>query len=253
MTINFPYDKLLVMKPKRILSPPFFEIGPKSYLYGEEVLELALAANAASEKYRVDVLFTSPLVELRQVAEKARNLFVLAPHMDPLRPGRGLADTLPESLAVAGAAGVMLNHIERPLSLDTLERTLRRADESGLLTVVCTGTIEQAKAVACLHPDVIVAEPAAQIGTGKASDMPWVRASIDAVKSVDPKILVLQGAGISCGKDVYNVIFAGAEATGSSSGIVMAQDQAAMIDEMICAVRQAWDTRVCAQSMEYAV
>ena len=231
------------MKAKRTLKPPFFEIGPKSYLYGEEVLDLALAADAVSEKYQVNILFTSPLVELRRIAERAKHLFMLAPHMDPLRPGRGLADTLPESLVAAGAAGVMLNHIEKPIPLDTLEQTLRRADELGLLTVVCTGTIEQAKAVAYFHPDVIVTEPAAQIGTGIASDMAWVKASIDAVKSVDSKILVLQGAGISNGKDVYEVIFAGAEATGSSSGIIKAPDRAAMVDEMISAVRRAWDER----------
>jgi len=231
------------MKPKRLLKPPFFEIGPKSYLYGDEVLDLALAADMAAEKYRVNILFTSPLVELRRVAENTKNLFVLAPHMDPLRPGRGLADTLPESLAAAGAAGVMLNHIEKPVPLDTLEQTLRRAGELGLLTVVCTGTIEQAKAAACLHPDVIVAEPAAQIGTGKVSDMGWVKASIEAVKSVDSRILVLQGAGISRGEDVYRVIFAGAEATGSSSGVVKAKDPRAMVDEMISAVRRAWDDR----------
>ena len=27
---------------------PFFEIGPKSYLYGDDILDLALAADAAS-------------------------------------------------------------------------------------------------------------------------------------------------------------------------------------------------------------
>ena len=231
------------MKLKRTLKPPFFEIGPKSYLYGDEVLDLAIAADTAAEKYKVNILFTAPLVELRRVAETCKNLFVLAPHMDPLRPGRGLADTLPESLAAAGAAGVMLNHIEKPVPLDTLEQTLRRADELGLLTVVCTGTIEQAKAVACLNPDVIVAEPAAQIGTGVTSDLAWVKASIEAVKSVNPKILVLQGAGISSGKDVYQVIYAGAEATGTSSGVVKAQDRSAMVDEMIHAVRQAWDDK----------
>ena len=228
---------------KKILTAPFFEIGPKSYLYGDDVLNLALAADAAAEKYRVNILFTSPLVELRRVAERTKNLFVLAPHMDPLPPGRGLTETLPESLVAAGAAGVMLNHIERPVSLDTLEQTLRRADELGLLTVVCTGTIEQAKAAACLRPDVVVAEPSALIGTGKTSDMGFVRASIEAVKSVNPNILVLQGAGISNGEDVYKVIFAGADATGSSSGVVKAQDRRAMVEEMISAVRQAWDDR----------
>ena len=32
------------------IKAPFFEIGPKSYLYGDQILDLALAADAASEK-----------------------------------------------------------------------------------------------------------------------------------------------------------------------------------------------------------
>ena len=64
-----------------------------------------------------------------------------------------------------------------------------------------------------------------------------------AVKDVNPDILVLQGAGISNGEDVYQTISSGAEATGSSSGVVKAADRAAMVDEMIGAVRRAWDER----------
>jgi triosephosphate isomerase len=234
---------LLEMMKKRSLKAPFFEIGPKSYLYGEDVFSLALAADQAAQKYGIDILFTAPIVDIRRIAEAAKHLLVLAPHMDPLKPGRGLADIVPESLAAAGAAGVMLNHVEKPISLDTLEKTLRRADETGLLTVVCSGTIAQAKAIALLRPDVIVVEPSELIGTGQTSELSFVQASIDAVKSINPGILILQGAGISSGKDVYKVIFAGAEATGSSSGIVKAADRAAMIDEMIRSVRKAWDAR----------
>lgn len=43
------------------LKPPFFEIGPKSYLYGDDVLELALAADRAAQAYNVHIIFTPPL------------------------------------------------------------------------------------------------------------------------------------------------------------------------------------------------
>jgi triosephosphate isomerase len=227
----------------KTLRVPFFEIGPKSYLFGGDVLELALAADKASAKYNVDILFTAPVVDVRRIAEAAGRLFVLAPHMDPLLPGRGVADILGESLAAAGVAGVMLNHAERPLTLNVLERTITRARECGLLAVVCTDTVTQASAAAHFHPDVIVTEPSDLIGTGRASGLSWVLSAIAAVKAVDPGILVLQGAGISSGKDVYDVIFAGAEATGSSSAIVKAIDRPAMVNEMIRAVREAWDAR----------
>ncbi len=229
------------MNKRTIIKPPFFEIGPKSYLVGDEVLELALYADEAAKKYDVDIIFTTPVVDIRRVAEATERIFVFAPHMDPLVPGRGLADTLPESLVAAGAKGVMLNHAEKPITLSALAQTIKRAKEVGLMTIVCTDTIAEAKAVACLAPTIIVAEPTELIGTGKTSDMDYVKASIDAIKSVDPKILVLQGAGISNGNDVYNVIRAGAEATGSSSGVVKAPSRKAMVDEMIGAARRAWD------------
>ena len=50
-------------------------------------------------------------------------------------------------------------------------------------------------------------------------------------------------AGIANGEDVYNTIIAGADATGSSSGVARAADRPAMVEEMIAAVRRAWDAR----------
>ena len=222
---------------------PFFEIGPKSYLYGDDVLALALAADAASEKYGVDIIFTCPVVDIRAVAQATRRIHVFAPHMDPIYPGRGVADTLPESLVAAGAEGVMLNHCEKPLAFDTLKETIRRADEVGLVSIVCADSMADASRIAALGPDIIVAEPSELIGTGVSVGEEYVQAATKSVKDVNPDILVLTAAGISCGEDVYNTIIAGADATGSSSGIAKAADRAAMVDEMIAAVRRAWDER----------
>ena len=53
--------------------------------------------------------------------------------------------------------------------------------------------------------------------------------------------MVLQGAGISNGQDVYNTIKLGAQATGSTSGIIKAEDPYAMVEEMLYSLRKAWD------------
>ena len=228
------------------IKAPFFEIGPKSYLFGDDVLDLALAADAAAEKYDVDIIFTTHIVDIRRVKAATKRIHVFAPHMDSLKPGRGLAEILPESLVAAGAEGVMLNHCEKPLTLAQLNAAIKRADEVGLATIVCADSIAEASAVAHLNPNIIVAEPSELIGTGKASDKEYVEASIKAVKDVNPDIQVLQGAGIKCYDDVYRNIFAGAEATGSSSGIVglpTREARNAMVDSMISAVRDAWNAR----------
>jgi len=141
----------------------------------------------------------------------------------------------------SGAVGVMLNHAEKQLTVAELKACIKRAEEVGLFSIVCADSIAEASAIAHFAPDIIVCEPSGLIGTGQTSDMEYVQASIAAVKSVNPDILVLQGAGISNGNDVYKVIRAGAEATGTTSGIMKADNKEAMVDEMLGAVRRAWD------------
>lgn len=229
------------MKPK--IRIPFFEIGTKNYIYGDTVLEYAKAADAAAEKYDIDVLFITPSTEIRRVAENTKNLIIIAPYMDTLRPGRGMADILPEGLKAAGAKGVVVNHCEKPMSLPAIKATIDRARELDMLVFACADTIAEAKAIAQLHPDIINPEPTELIGgSGNGvSDMSYVKESIKAIKSIYPDILVEQAAGITNGQQVYDFIMAGSEAAGAASGIMNAPDPLAMIDEMIAATRRAAD------------
>ena len=228
------------MKPT--IRTPYFEIGVKNYVYGDDVLKLALAADAAAEKYDIDVLFICPAVEIRRVAENVKHLIVLAPYMDTLRPGRGMADVLPEGLKAAGAKGVVINHCEKPMSLPQMKATIDRARELDFLVFACADTIDEAKAIANLHPDIINPEPSAIIGGGKGvSPMDYVMDTIREIKAIDPGIMVEQAAGITNGQQVYDFIMAGAEAAGAASGIMNAADPIAMIDEMVSAVRRAKD------------
>lgn len=223
------------------IKQPFFEIGPKAYSYGEDMLALSKVADEVSAKYDVQIILTPQYTDIPFIVRETKNLLVFAQHMDPLIAGRGLGSVLPEAVKYAGAVGVMLNHSEKRVSLADLNKTIKRADETGLATIICADTIEEAIAIAYLNPNIIVAEQPDLIGTGKTSDPDYFKKAIEAVHSVNPEIEVLTAAGISSGKDVYNVIKSGAVATGSSSGIFKAENPAAMIEEMIKAVRQAWD------------
>ena len=210
-------------------------------IYGDTVLEYAKAAEAAAEKYDIDVLFITPCVEIRRIAENTERLILLAPYMDTLRPGRGMADILPEALKAAGAKGVVVNHCEKPMSLPAIKATIDRAREIDFLVFACADSVAEARAIAQLHPDIINPEPTELIGTGQTSNMAYVRSTIETVHAINPSIMVLQGAGISNGQDVYNVIKAGAEATGSTSGIIKADDPYEMTEEMLYSLRKAWD------------
>ncbi|MGV8091086.1 MAG: triose-phosphate isomerase [Mangrovibacterium sp.] len=223
------------------IEPPFFEIGPKAYFFGERMLKLAKAADEASVKYDVRIILTPQYTDIHLLAQETEHVLIFAQHMDPLPIGRGLGSVLPEAIKVAGAVGVMLNHAEKPMSISDLNKSIKRADQIGLISIVCADTIEEAMAIAHLSPNMIVAEPTELIGTGQTSDEKYIRETTLAIKKINPQIQVLQGAGITNGKDVYHVIRAGAEATGTTSGIMKAQDPELMLDEMIRAVRTAWD------------
>lgn len=223
---------------------PFFEVGPKNYLFGNDILDLAKAADEIAGKYDVAVFFTAPYVNIPEVARIARHIRVCAPHMDCAPVGRGLANVLPESIRAAGATGVMLNHAEKPLTMSVLRETLRRAGELDLTTLVCADSVVEARAAAVLGSDIVLCEPTELIGSGKYAGVGYVREAFDAIVSVNPNVGVMVSGGIGNGQNVYDVIAAGADGTGSSSGIVLARDPVAMMDEMIRAVREAWnDTR----------
>ena len=219
------------MTRKRKLEPPFFEIGPKNYLYGDQIVELARMADEAAEKYDVRVIFTTPYANIEKVAATVKHIQVFAPHMDAIPVGRGLANILPESLKAAGAVGVMLNHAEFPLSTSTLVHTLKRARELDLMSIVCSDSMYEMQAVAQLHPDMMIAEPAELIGTGEAADLSYVSKACETIAQI---------------------IMNGADATGSSSGIVKAGDPGSMIDEMLSALRAAWDERHGFRGNRYA-
>ena len=223
------------------IKPPFFEIGPKAFLYGEEMLALAKVIDKTAMKYDLDVIVTPQYTDLKLLCDNTERIFVFAQHMDYLKPGRGLGSVLPEAVKAAGAKGVMLNHAEKPLTMDVVEKTIRRAEEVGLATIVCADTVEDVKTIAKMGPDMIVAEPTELIGTGTTSDSNYVIDTINTVREINDKIMVLQGAGISNGQDVYNTIKLGAQATGSTSGILKADDPYAMVEEMLFNLRKAWD------------
>ena len=134
------------MKPT--IRVPYFEVGTKNYVYGDKLLEYAIAADKAAEKYDIDVLFICPALEVRRVAENTKNLFVLATYMDTLYPGRGCADILPEGLKAAGAVGVLINHCEKPMSLPQMKKTIERARELDFLVFARADTLDEAKAIA---------------------------------------------------------------------------------------------------------
>jgi triosephosphate isomerase len=146
---------------------------------------------------------------------------------------------LPESLKAAGVKAVFLNHAEHSLKLNTLVKTIKKAQELGIITIVCADSLEEAIAIAKVKPDILLCEPTELIGTGQTSDFDYIIETTNKIKEIDENILVMQASGISTGEDVYNTIVNGADGTGATSGIMESTDKSKKLEEMIQAISKA--------------
>ena len=236
------------------LRAPVFEIGLKGYAYGAEAVRLARAADRLSQDLDVTVIFDPQAVDIAAVARETSHLLVFAQHMDPVTAGRGAGTVLAEAIKEAGAVGTMLNHSERRMTLADINRAIRRARDVGLATMVCADSPEEAAAVAMLGPDIVLAEPPELIATSRsaATEMrEFVERAVEMVGRIDSDIIVMCGAGVRTPDDVARMIGLGVGGTGSSSGILTADDPVAQMQAMIAATHQAWmDVHPAAAAVE---
>lgn len=221
------------------IKTPILGINPKSYMYGDRLLEIAKYADKLAERFDITITFSAPYVDLANLVKETQHLIITAQGMDGITVGRGMGAVLPESLVNIGVKGVTINHAERPMTTSQLVRAVYRAKELGLNVSVCADSIEEARMIATLKPTFMVCEPTSLIGTGITSDKEYMIETKKAIKEVCSDIIVFQGAGTKDGKDVYNAIKNGAEGTGGSSGIFCSSNPKAVIRDMVEALIQA--------------
>jgi len=169
---------------------------------------------------------------------------VLAQHVDPIQPGAHTGHVLPEAVAVAGACGTLVNHSERRLILSDIEAVVERAKSAGLLSVVCANSTKVGMAAASLNPEIIAVEPPELIGTGIAvskAKPEIISNSVESIRRINPQIIVLCGAGISSGDDVYAALKLGSSGVLLASGVVKAPDWKETLLELAGAAK-AWST-----------
>lgn len=220
---------------------PYFETGVKCYIYGQDEIDYAALCEKASQKYNIDILFIASYTNIKTLAELFPRLYIIAPYMDNIRPGRGMGKVLPEALKAAGAQGVVINHCEKPMALGDIRGCIERCRALEMLSFVCADTTEEAKAVAQFQPDIMNPEPSELIGSGQCAELSYVTRTVRAVKAIAPETIVEIAAGISRAQDVYDYIMAGSDGVGSASGILKSPDPAQLLDEMVAAVRSATD------------
>jgi triosephosphate isomerase len=218
------------------LHTPIIIINFKTYTEatGKRALELAKIAAEVRKQTRVNICVAPQATDLATIAASV-DIPVYAQHIDPIRSGAYTGHILPESVKEAGAVGVLINHSERPLPLNSIEIVADRAKKLNLISVICSDTPKTAALVAYLEPDIVSVEPPDLIGTGisvsKARPEEVLR-TISCVKEVEDSAVILCGAGITTGVDAEAALALGADGVLIASGIVKAKNPQSVLLEL---------------------
>lgn len=218
------------------LKLPLFTVSPKTYLLADDSIAAAHLTDEIAKDRDHSIFWTAPVPELCAVAKDLKFAIPTAQHADLIGDGKGMGLTPLESLKSAGVQAVFLNHTAHPLTVDKLAATIDRARELEILTIVAADSVTESKAVAAMDPEVILCEPSSLVGTGHTSGDDYIAETIAAVRSINPDIVIMEGAGIRCGGDVRRLIGLGAQGTGISSALAITDDRAALLTELFDAL-----------------
>jgi triosephosphate isomerase len=211
------------------LQTPFILVNFKTYLEatGKRAVELAKKAEKVSRETMVQIGVAPQFTDIAPIAE-AVEIPVFAQHIDPIEPGSFTGHVSAEAVKEAGAVGTLINHSERQLRLSEIDAAIRIARRKELVSVVCANNQGISAAVAALNPDVVAIEPPELIGTRipvSKTKPEIVKATVELVRKVNQKVIILCGAGISHGDDVAAALKLGTQGVLVASAVVKTKDQ----------------------------
>lgn len=210
------------------MNTPIVILNYKTYLEssGENALELARALKSASEESGITMVAAPQAADIYRIQDQI-SLPIFAQHIDPITPGGHTGSNLIETLIEAGVSGSLINHSENRMKLADIDEVIQLCKQNDIESCVCTNNIATSKAIATFSPDAVAVEPPELIGTGipvSQAQPEVVEDSVKGVKSINKKIKVLCGAGISTGDDMKAAMDLGADGVLLASGIVKAEN-----------------------------
>ena len=207
--------------------------------YGEEAEKLARIMAKVSKEFGVKLVAAVSAFDLSPIVSKVDGLEVWSQHLDAIDVGSYTGLLQPKNAYFHGAKGTLLNHAENQIPLEQIEKTLNLIPE-GMVTCVCAADVEQARAIAAFGPDMIAVEPPELIGgdiSVTTADPEIIKNTVLAVKSVNPKVDVLTGAGVKNGDDVKMPIKLWTLGVLLASGVTKSEDPESVLRDLCSSLK----------------
>ncbi len=207
---------------------PSLVINLKNYaeIHSNYSLDISKISESVANETSVEIIVCPPNPVLSKIIDNV-NIPIYAQHVDDSKIGSSTGSIVPELLKSINCPGSLINHSEKRISLDEIERLIIRFKEIELISLVCAQSIEEVENIAKLNPDMIAIEPPELIGSGRAISKvnpKIISDSVDTVNQINNNIDVLCGAGIMTSEDVSIALELGSKGILIASGIIQANN-----------------------------
>ena len=200
---------------------------------GESAEQLAkVMEQFVNRNYRMIAVVSA--FDLSSISTNSDELEVWSQHLDPVGKGSHTGWLEPDLAIQRGAVGTIINHAEHKVTLEHVKDLMAMLPENFPICA-CAADVDEAIALAKLGPTFIAVEPPELIGgdiSVTSADPSIVSNTVAAVKSTNPNVRVLCGAGVKNGADVKMAIELGAEGVLLASGVTKASDVNSVLDDL---------------------
>jgi len=216
---------------------PFILVNVKTFRegMGNRAHMIANAAQLVAHESGATIGIAPSYIDLHPICHHFA-IPVYAQHVDGYEPGAHTGHITAEAIRVAGAAGSLVNHSERRLTLADIEASVRALHAQKLVAVVCSNNEATSAGAAALAPEYVAIEPPELIGSGVSvskANPEIIRRSVAAVHEVNPKVKVLTGAGIQSGDCVKIAVDLGTDGVLLASSVVKAKEPADVLRDLV--------------------
>jgi triosephosphate isomerase len=219
------------------MTSPLVLINLKTYKEGtgNRAHMIAQTAQLVAQESGVTIGIAPGYIDLHPLCHHF-TLPVYAQHVDGYEPGANTGHITVDAIKTAGAAGSLVNHSERRLTLAEIEASVRGLQVYNLVPVVCTNNEITSAAAAALAPAYVAIEPPELIGSGisvSKANPDIIRKSVAAVHAVNPKVKVLTGAGIQSGECVKIALDLGTDGVLLASSVVKSKEPGTVLRDLV--------------------
>jgi len=219
------------------MTSPLVLVNLKTYKegMGNRAHLIATEAERVMQESGVTIGLAPSYIDLHPLAHHFA-IPVYAQHVDGCEPGANTGHITVEAIRVAGAAGSLINHSERRLTLAEIESSVKGLQAHKLISVICSNNVMTSAAAAALGPDYVAIEPPELIGSGVSvskANPDIIKNSVAAVHAVNPGVRVLTGAGIQCGECVKIAVDLGTDGVLLASSVVKSKEPGTVLRDLV--------------------